>query len=102
MGTHADESDRPVRPTRLVVLVSGSGSNLQAIIDACADEHLPAEVVAVVSNKADVFALQALGSAPTLASLPAPDSSADADCPELESNPPPTVAQPCSPGASSE
>lgn len=58
MGTLADESDRPVRPTRLVVLVSGSGSNLQAIIDACADEQLPAEVVAVVSNKPDVFALQ--------------------------------------------
>lgn len=46
------------RTKRLVVLVSGSGSNLQAIIDACADERLPAEVVAVVSNKADVFALQ--------------------------------------------
>jgi formyltetrahydrofolate-dependent phosphoribosylglycinamide formyltransferase len=52
MGTSA------ARPKRLVVLVSGSGSNLQAIIDACADERLPAEVVAVVSNKPDVFALQ--------------------------------------------
>ena len=48
----------PARNKRLVVLVSGSGSNLQAIIDACADERLPAEVVAVVSNKPDVFALQ--------------------------------------------
>ncbi len=48
----------PPRRKRLVVLVSGSGSNLQAIIDACADERLPAEVVAVVSNKPDVFALQ--------------------------------------------
>jgi len=46
------------RRKRLVVLVSGSGSNLQAIIDACADEQLPAEVVAVVSNKPNVFALQ--------------------------------------------
>ncbi len=46
------------RRKRLVVLVSGSGSNLQAIIDACADERLAAEVVAVVSNKPDVFALQ--------------------------------------------
>ena len=46
------------RPKRLVVLVSGSGSNLQAIIDACASERLAAEVVAVVSNKPDVFALQ--------------------------------------------
>lgn len=52
MGTSA------TRRKRLVVLVSGSGSNLQAILDACADRHLPAEVVAVVSNKPDVFALQ--------------------------------------------
>lgn len=52
MGTTA------ARRKRLVVLVSGSGSNLQAIIDACADERLAAEVVAVVSNKPDVFALQ--------------------------------------------
>jgi phosphoribosylglycinamide formyltransferase-1 len=46
------------RPKRLVVLVSGSGSNLQAIIDACGDDRLAAEVVAVVSNKPEVFALQ--------------------------------------------
>jgi len=52
MGTSA------ARRKRLVVLVSGSGSNLQAIIDACANGRLPAEVVAVVSNKPDVFALQ--------------------------------------------
>ena len=38
--------------TRLVVLGSGSGTNLQAILDACADGRLPAEVAAVVSNKA--------------------------------------------------
>ncbi len=52
MGTSA------ARRKRLVVLVSGSGSNLQAIIDACANDRLHAEVVAVVSNKPDVFALQ--------------------------------------------
>jgi phosphoribosylglycinamide formyltransferase-1 len=54
----ATDPGRPTRAKRLVVLVSGSGSNLQAIIDACADGQLPAEVVAVVSNRADVFALQ--------------------------------------------
>jgi formyltetrahydrofolate-dependent phosphoribosylglycinamide formyltransferase len=46
------------RRKRLVVLVSGSGSNLQAIIDACEAGRLDADVVAVVSNKPDVFALQ--------------------------------------------
>jgi len=47
-----------VRPQRLVVLVSGNGSNLQAVLDASASARLPAEVVAVVSNRPDVFALQ--------------------------------------------
>ena len=44
--------------TRLVVLVSGNGSNLQAILDACEGGWLPARVVAVVSNRSDAFALQ--------------------------------------------
>jgi formyltetrahydrofolate-dependent phosphoribosylglycinamide formyltransferase len=43
---------------RLVVLASGNGSNLQAILDACADGRLAAEVVAVVSNNPDAFALR--------------------------------------------
>lgn len=47
------------RPTvRIVVLVSGNGSNLQAVLDACRQGDLPAEVVAVVSNKADAGALR--------------------------------------------
>ncbi|MCG7565223.1 Phosphoribosylglycinamide formyltransferase [Pseudoalteromonas sp. THAF3] len=43
---------------RLVVLISGSGSNLQAIIDACAAGNVPAEVCAVISNKADAYGLE--------------------------------------------
>ncbi len=42
---------------RLVVLISGNGSNLQAILDACADGSLPAAVVAVISNKSDAYGL---------------------------------------------
>ncbi len=42
---------------RLVVLISGNGSNLQAILDACASDELNARVVAVISNKADAFGL---------------------------------------------
>lgn len=41
---------------RLVVLASGSGSNLQAILDACADGTLAAEVVLVVVNRRSAFA----------------------------------------------
>lgn len=42
---------------RLVVLISGNGSNLQAILDACAFGEFDARVVAVISNKADAFGL---------------------------------------------
>jgi len=44
--------------TRLVVLASGTGTNLQAILDACADGRLPASVAAVVSNKPGSGALR--------------------------------------------
>lgn len=43
---------------RIVVLVSGDGTNLQAVLDACASGDLRAEVVAVVSNRADAGAMQ--------------------------------------------
>jgi len=42
---------------RLIVLISGNGSNLQAILDACARGELNARVVAVISNQADAFGL---------------------------------------------
>jgi len=42
---------------RLVVLISGNGSNLQAILDACKSGDLPATVVCVISNKADAYGL---------------------------------------------
>lgn len=43
---------------RLVVMISGGGTNLQAILDACAGGTLDAEVVAVVSNRADAHGLE--------------------------------------------
>jgi phosphoribosylglycinamide formyltransferase 1 len=39
------------RPARLVVLISGSGSNLQALLDACADPEYGARVVAVGADR---------------------------------------------------
>ena len=44
-------------PARLVVLISGNGSNLQAILDACASGELHTSVVTVVSNKPDAYGL---------------------------------------------
>ena len=43
---------------RVAVLASGSGSNLQAILDRCADGSMPAQVAAVVCNVAGAPALQ--------------------------------------------
>jgi len=43
---------------RLGVLVSGNGSNLQAILDACGAKDFPAQVQLVISNKAEAFALE--------------------------------------------
>jgi len=43
--------------TRLVVLISGNGSNLQAILDTCASGELHASVVTVISNKPDAYGL---------------------------------------------
>jgi phosphoribosylglycinamide formyltransferase-1 len=48
---------------RVVVLASGNGSNLQAVLDAAADGRLPATVVAVVSDQADAGALVRAGAA---------------------------------------
>jgi formyltetrahydrofolate-dependent phosphoribosylglycinamide formyltransferase len=43
--------------SRLVVLISGNGSNLQAIFDACESGELDAKVISVFSNKADAYGL---------------------------------------------
>ena len=42
---------------RVGVLISGRGSNLKALIDACADPAYPAKIVAVVSDRADAAGL---------------------------------------------
>lgn len=47
-----------MKKLKLAVLISGSGSNLQALMDACKAPDYPAEVVAVISNKASAFGLE--------------------------------------------
>ncbi|MGP3592140.1 phosphoribosylglycinamide formyltransferase [Vagococcus sp. WN89Y] len=42
----------------IVVLISGNGSNLQAIIDACEQKKINGTLRAVFSNKADAFGLE--------------------------------------------
>ena len=43
---------------KIVVLISGGGSNLQAIIDAIQAGNIKAEIVSVISNRADAFGLE--------------------------------------------
>lgn len=45
-------------PLPLVVLISGSGSNLQAIIDACSNQEINATIEAVISNRPDAYGLE--------------------------------------------
>lgn len=43
---------------KLGVLISGRGSNLQALLDAAADSAFPAQVALVLSNRADAYGLE--------------------------------------------
>ncbi|MGD9254823.1 MAG: phosphoribosylglycinamide formyltransferase [Chromatiales bacterium] len=45
-------------PLRVVVMISGNGSNLQAIIDASKNDPGLYEVVAVISNREDAYGLE--------------------------------------------
>jgi phosphoribosylglycinamide formyltransferase 1 len=42
---------------RIVILISGRGSNMQAIVQRCAEQGWPAQVVAVIANRADAGGL---------------------------------------------
>lgn len=47
----------PSAKLRLAVLISGRGSNLQSIIDACRIDNFPAEIKVVISNIEDAYGL---------------------------------------------
>lgn len=44
-------------PARILVLISGSGSNMQAIAEACAKNEIDASIVGVISNRPAVMGL---------------------------------------------
>jgi phosphoribosylglycinamide formyltransferase-1 len=48
---------------KIVVLVSGSGSNLQAIIENCNAKYINAEIISVISNNPNAYGLQRAASA---------------------------------------
>ncbi len=47
-----------MEPLRLCVLISGSGSNLQSIINAIEKQELSAQIVRVISNNPQAYGLQ--------------------------------------------
>lgn len=57
-GTKGETTGGKTGQKRVAVMVSGGGSNLQALIDECAKPDSPARIVLVLSNNADAFGLQ--------------------------------------------
>ncbi len=55
-NSHSMNNSQPKK--NIVVLVSGNGSNLQAILNACDSNMIRASVKAVFSNKAEAFGLE--------------------------------------------
>ncbi len=47
-----------MKKTKVAILISGRGSNMQAIVKACKDSDFPAEVVLVLSNKSEAEGLK--------------------------------------------
>ena len=48
---------------KIVILVSGSGSNLQAIIENCNAKYINAEIISVISNNPNAYGLERAASA---------------------------------------
>ncbi len=65
--TLQDFTPEPAEPRRIVVLISGNGSNLQALIEAQEHDRLGGEIAAVISNQPDAYGLKRLA---MLASTP--------------------------------
>jgi phosphoribosylglycinamide formyltransferase-1 len=64
---------------RIVVLISGRGSNLEAIAQRCAQERWPAEVVAVVASRPDAGGLALAASLGIATAVVDPRDHADRD-----------------------
>ncbi len=68
---------------RVGVLISGRGSNLQALLDAAADPAYPAEIAVVISNRADAYGLERARAASVPATVISHDAFASRDAFEI-------------------
>jgi phosphoribosylglycinamide formyltransferase-1 len=57
MWKSSEMTAHSIHPLRLVVLVSGRGSNLGGLIRASQERKIQSQIVAVISNRADALAL---------------------------------------------
>ena len=69
---------------KIGVLISGRGSNLQAIIDASEKEEIPAKVAVVISNKPDAYGLERAKKHNVATAVFEPEKFADKNTYELE------------------
>ncbi len=46
------------KKVKVAILISGRGSNMQALVQACENSEFPAEIVLIVSNKKDAAGLE--------------------------------------------
>jgi formyltetrahydrofolate-dependent phosphoribosylglycinamide formyltransferase len=53
-----EKKPKPVRKIRTAILISGRGSNMQALIEAASGETYPSEIVLVISNEKDAAGLK--------------------------------------------
>ncbi len=53
----ASNGSQPKGKIKIAILISGRGSNMKAIIQACADKKFPAEISLILSNKPDAEGL---------------------------------------------
>jgi phosphoribosylglycinamide formyltransferase-1 len=56
-AARGDASTLPGAMKRIVILISGRGSNMEAIVQRCAEQGWPAQVVAVIANRPDAGGL---------------------------------------------
>jgi phosphoribosylglycinamide formyltransferase-1 len=56
-GSFMTDKTSPAEPLPIVILISGYGSNLQAIIDAVRNGELPVAIRGVISNRPDAYGL---------------------------------------------
>lgn len=57
-GSIENQKTRMTKKTKVAILISGRGSNMRALLEACQNKNFPAEIVLVLSNKENAAGLE--------------------------------------------